>query len=80
MIKKLLDLDKEETIIFNATARPFVIYVILVGIVVIVGSLNGSMSSETADGYICSIILCMLVNYMNLRYMEFEKIKNEMEK
>ena len=76
MIKKKLKLDREQTIIFNSAVRPFAIYCLLVAIVVIVGSLNGSMSSEMADGYICSMILCMLCNYMNLRYMEFEKMKN----
>ena len=76
MIKKILKLDKEQVTIFNASVRPFVIYCIFVAIVVIVGSLNKSMSSEMADGYICSMILCMLCNYMNLRYMEFEKMKD----
>ena len=73
MIKKLLNLNEKEKIVFDASARPFIIYCIIIGIIVIVGS-SGTLSPDAINGYFDSMILYMLVNYINLTYMNIKGV------
>ena len=75
MIKKIL--NKKEKEIFDYTARPFVIYCVVVAIIIIIGSNIGSMSSDTVDGYINSMAITMLINYLNMSYIELKNIKKK---
>ena len=75
MIKKIL--NKKEKEIFDYTARPFVIYCVVVAIIIIIGSNIGSMSSDTVDGYINSMVISMLINYLNMSYIELKNIKKK---
>lgn len=75
MLKKLL--NEEEKKIFDYTARPFTVYCLVVAIIVIIGSNFGSMTSDTVDGYICSLTIAMLVNYLNMSYIELKNIEKK---
>ena len=75
MIKKIL--NKKEKEIFDYTARPFVIYCVVVAIIIIIGSNIGSMSSDTVDGYINSMTIAMLINYFNMSYIEIKNVKKK---
>ena len=75
MIKKIL--NKKEKEIFDYTARPLVIYCVVVAIIIIIGSNIGSMSSDTVDGYINSMVIAMLINYLNMSYIELKNIEKK---
>ena len=75
MIKKIL--NKKEKEIFDYTIRPFTIYCVVVAIIIIIGSNIGSMSSDTVDGYINSMAITMLINYLNMSYIELKNIKKK---
>lgn len=75
MIKKIL--NKKEKEIFDYTARPFMIYCVVVAIIVIIGSNFSNMSSDTVDGYVCSMAIAMLINYLNMSYIEIKNIKKK---
>ena len=74
MFKKIL--NKKEIEVFNYTARPFIIYCILVAIILIIGSNYGSMTTDEINGYIESLTLYFIINYLNLTYIELSKTKN----
>lgn len=61
MIKNLLNEKEKE--IFDYTARPFIINCVVVAI--IVGSNFGNMSSDTVNGFVCSMTIMMLINCFN---------------
>ena len=63
MIKKILNEKEKE--IFDYTARPFMIYCVVVAIIVVIGSNFGNMSSDTVDGYVYSMAIAMLINYLS---------------
>ena len=71
MIKKIL--NKKEKEIFDYTVRPFTIYCVVVAIIIIIGSNIGSVSSDTVDGYINSMVIVMLINHINMSYIELKK-------
>lgn len=73
MIKKLL--NEKEKKIFDYTVRPFMIYCAVVAIIVIIGSNFSNMSSDTIDGYVCSMEIAMLINYLNMSYIEIKTWK-----
>lgn len=75
MFKKIL--NKKEIEVFNYTARPFIIYCILVAIILIIGSNYGSMTTDEINGYIESLTLYFIINYLNLTYIELSKTKNK---
>lgn len=75
MIKKIL--NKKEKEIFDYTVRPFIIYCVFVAIIIIIGSNIGSISSDTVDGYINSMVIAMLINYFNMNYIELKNIKKK---
>ena len=75
MIKKIL--NKKEKEIFDYTIRPFIIYYVIVTIIIAIGSNIGSMSSDTVDGYINSMVITMLINYFNIRYIELKNRKKK---
>lgn len=75
MIKKILNEKEKE--IFDYTARPFTIYCVVVAIIVIIGSNFGNMSSDTVDGYVCSMGIAMLINYLNMSYIELKNIEKK---
>ena len=75
MIKKIL--NKKEKEIFDYTTRPFVIYCVVVAIIIIIGSNIGSMSSDTVDGYVYSMTINMLINYLNMSYIDLKNIKKK---
>ena len=60
MFKKIL--NKKEIEVFNYTARPFIIYCILVAIILIIGSNYGSMTTDEINGYIESLTLYFINN------------------
>ena len=60
MIKKIL--NKKEKEIFDYTIRPFAIYCVVVAMIITIGSNIGSMSSDTVDGYVYSMVITMLMN------------------
>ena len=75
MIKKIL--NKKEKEIFDYTIRPFIIYYVIVTIIIAIGSNIGSMSSDTVDGYINSMVIAMLINYLNMSYIELKNMKKK---
>lgn len=75
MIKKIL--NKKEKEIFDYTIRPFAIYCVVVAIIITIGSNIGSMSSDTVDGYVYSMAISMLINYLNMSYIELKNIKKK---
>lgn len=75
MIKKIL--NKKEKEIFDYTIRPFIIYYVVVTIIIAIGSNIGSMSSDTVDGYINSMVITMLINYINISYIELKSRKKK---
>ena len=75
MIKKILNEKEKE--IFDYTARPFVIYCVVVAIIVIIGSNIGTLSTDIVEGYINSMVIVMLVNYLNMSYIELKNVKKK---
>ena len=75
MIKKLL--NEKEKKIFDYTVRPFMIYCVVVAIIVIIGSNFSNMSSDTVDGYLCSMVIAILINYLNMSYIEIKNMKKK---
>ena len=75
MIKKIL--NKKEKEIFDYTVRSFAIYCVFIVIIVIIGSNIGSMSPDTVEGYINSMAIVMLINYLNMSYIELKNIKKK---
>ena len=71
MLKKIL--NKKEIEIFNYTARPFIICCLLVCIILIIGSNSGTVTPDEINGYIESLLLYFLANYLNLSYIELRK-------
>lgn len=77
MLKKFLELGHEETKEFNLVIRPLIILCIAVAFTVIVGSLRGTISSETIDGYVNALVMVWLITLFNAGY---EDIKSELKK
>lgn len=77
MIKKILNLNEKEKKIFDYTARPTVIYYVVVGVIVIIGSKFGNMSSDTINSYIYSMIILAIINYINMTYIELKKMEEK---
>ena len=75
MIKKILNEKEKE--IFDYTARPFVIYCVVVAIIVIIGSNIGTLSTDIVEGYINSMVIAMLINYLNMSYIELKNVKKK---
>lgn len=75
MFKKLL--NEEEKKIFDYTVRPFMAYCIVVAIIIIIGSKFGNMSSNTVNGYVNSLVVAMLVNYLNMSYIDLKNIEKK---
>lgn len=67
-----MKMNDEEKQFFDCAVRPFIIYSILVAIIVVIGSKFGDMSTDTVNGYIYSMILAMLVNYINMHIMDLQ--------
>ena len=72
MFKKIL--NKKEQKLFDYTIRPFIIYCILTGLIIIIGSKYGNITTDKADGYICSMLLVFIVNYLNLSFIDLQNI------
>lgn len=71
-------LNKKEIEVFNYTARPFIIHCLLVGIILTVGSNYGTVvTSDEINGYVESLLLYFIINYLNLTYIDLRKNKDK---
>lgn len=77
MIKKILNLNEKEKEIFDYSVRPTTIYIVVVGVIVIIGSKFANMSSDTINSYIYSIIILAIINYVNMSYIELKKMEEK---
>lgn len=69
---------KEEKLIFKVSIRPFIIFCLAITIIVTINSVFNKLSEDTINGYICCMILNMLIIYLNLSFMELEnEFKNK---
>lgn len=75
MVKKIL--NNEEKKAFDYIIRPFMIYCVVVALIVIIGSNFGNMPSDTVDGYVCSMVIGMLINYLNISYIEIKNMEKK---
>lgn len=80
MFKSVLTrLKKDEQLIFSVSVRPFIIFCIAVVLIVIINKFFGKLSEDTINGYICCMILNMIITYCNLCYIEYRNIHNTSE-
>lgn len=63
---------KDSKLVFNSTVRPFIIFCLAVVIIVIVNSIFGKLSEDTINGYICCMILNMMITYGNLCFIKID--------
>ena len=52
-------------------------FLVVVAIIVIIGSNFSNMSSDTVDGYLCSMVIAILINYLNMSYIEIKNMKKK---
>ena len=71
MLKNIL--NKKGIEVFNYTVRPFIIYCLLVCIILTIGSNYGTVTPDEMNGYIESLLLYFLVNYLNLSYIKLRE-------
>lgn len=74
MFKKIL--TAEENKYFKVTVIPFIIYCVLIAIIIIIGNYANTLSSDTINGYVHGMILCGLINYVNLSIIELKETKH----
>ena len=78
MIKKLLKLNKRESLKYDLVARPLIIYCILVSLIAIIGAASNTLSIEIIGGGMGSMLVNFLVTYGNLVYVEAQEIGGKM--
>lgn len=75
MVKKIF--NKEEMKIIKLVIRPYIIFCICIAFIVIIGTKFCNMTSDEATGYIGSMLLYMVINYVNMQFMELEDITHK---
>lgn len=81
MFKNILKLSKDDKLLFDTAVRPFIIFCILIIMIVVIDSIfNNAMSDDLVNGYICCLILNMVITYGNLCFIEYkESVKKNKE-
>lgn len=78
MFKDILK-GKESKLIFNSTVRPFCIFCLAVVCIVVINSIFNKLSEDTINGYICCMILNMIITYGNLCFIKVDEVKDKEE-
>lgn len=66
-----------KTKIFKLAIRPFIIFCVVVGVIIIVGSCFKTLSSDEINGYVNAMIVSMLINYCNLSCIQYKEDRNK---
>lgn len=75
MIKKHLNENQKK--LFDLTIRPTIMYYMIIGIILILGIILNTLSMDEINTYIKSMGLCMIINYLNLTFIEIKEIEKE---
>ena len=78
MFKDILN-SKDDKLIFDVAIRPFIIFCISVVTVVVLNSIFGKLSNDIITGYICCMLLNMIITYFNLCFIDIKKYNDTKE-
>ena len=74
MIRKLLS-DKDYEYI--RILRPYLLFLITIGVIVIIGCKFGDMSADTVDGFVYSMIVETSIFWINVTWTDLYNIKKK---